>query len=514
MSLPWRYTSADEYMNGTIQRLQSNNPTYKHLNIGKYYLTKNKDDSLTSYHIQQILKAATGNQYINEITFCGICIGCDGDKENKENHSTTNEYYREDGQEAMEQLWELLLSRRQQQQQQGGSSSVSSSSSWKRITFSSCTGNGLQALSSSSRTQQQQEQQQEQVPFINAIRIKNCQLTIKDMIAIQNNMIYNTSLTHLEISECDLRTTTTTTTTNDNDKQKTIIYPLSYGIASSTSIQVLELSYCPLDEQTIQCLSTNGLRYNTSLQSILLPGCELEDTMIESLVHDGLMGHPALKHLKLFRNHCGPKGAHAISQLLSSNNLETLDLSYQQFERADKLDIQLLSVSLGKNTSLKSLILSFNKLNDDDATLLAMGLANNTSLEEIDLRANNIRDVGTVALANGVVRNSPTLKKFCMYGNPLGEVGAQSLLDAIRINTEIVIMNMDYNLSVYDKIQYYAYLNQVGRRLLKDENTNRAIWSTIIERAKTISQESRGVCTAADLIFPLVRDPALFTGFR
>jgi hypothetical protein len=126
----------------------------------------------------------------------------------------------------------------------------------------------------------------------------------------------------------------------------------------------------------------------------------------------------------------------------------------------------------------------------------------------------NIRDVGTVALANGVVRESPTLKKFWMYGNPLGEVGARSLLGAICINTEIEVMNMDYNLSVYDKIQYYAYLNQVGRRLLKDENTNRALWSIIIERAKTISQESRGVCTAADLTFPIVRDPALFNGFR
>ncbi|KAL3895266.1 MAG: hypothetical protein SGARI_007499, partial [Bacillariaceae sp.] len=160
------------------------------------------------------------------------------------------------------------------------------------------------------------------------------------------------------------------------------------------------------------------------------------------------------------------------------------------------------------------LALSFNKLNDDDAACLAEGLTHNKNLVELDLRANNIRDKGAEILANDVVMHAPKLRKFCLYGNPLGEIGAKSLLAAIKINTELHVMNMDYSLSVYDETQYYAYLNQVGRRLLKKRDFHPALWTVVMERAKRISLETRGVCTEADLIYPFVRDPAVFNAWQ
>jgi hypothetical protein len=183
-----------------------------------------------------------------------------------------------------------------------------------------------------------------------------------------------------------------------------------------------------------------------------------------------------------------------------------LDLSYQHFERSGKVDVELLATTLAQNTTLKNVLLSFNKLHDADATCLAEALKKHPNLIEIDRRANNIRDSGAAALAEKVVSHSPKLRKFCLSGNPLGEKGARCLLAAIKANTEVEIMNMDYGLPTYDKIHYYAYLNQVGRRVLKQDDFNPALWSIIIPRANLTSLETRGVCTAADLIYPFIRE--------
>jgi Ran GTPase-activating protein (RanGAP) involved in mRNA processing and transport len=408
---------------------------------------------------------------LNELTLCGITLESKGP--------------------ALATLSQLLCTR-----------------TWKRINFLSCQKGGcLLALSESAATN---------VPIIRAICIKGCTLQQSDTLSIQQQLKWNPELTHLEISEVDL-----TQTNSDTN----IILPLAKGVASSQSLKVLELSYCTLDADAIACLAVDGLKHNQSLVSLNIPGCELEDDAVATLVNEGLLSHhhTTLRSLKLFRNHCGPRGAKALAKLLDDSSfsitdkrtrLESLDLSYQQFERSEKLNVKLLATTLSRNTSLKHLTLSFNKLNDMDAECLAEALKNNKTLLEIDLRANNIRDKGTVALARGVVSHSPTLQKFCLYGNPLGREGAESLLDAIRLNSEIQIMNMDYNLSVYDEIQYYVYLNQVGRRLLKEDKINPAVWILILERAKRLSLETRGVCSAADLIFPFVRDPALFNEIR
>jgi Ran GTPase-activating protein (RanGAP) involved in mRNA processing and transport len=300
--------------------------------------------------------------------------------------------------------------------------------------------------------------------------------------------------------------------------------PLARGIAASISLQTLEFNYCRWTNNNnnnvaMKCLASEGLAHNKSLTTLNLPGCELEDQTIRLLVEEGIAHHSTLKHLKLFRNHCGEEGVTALAKMLARGSddktqLESLDLSYQQFERAGKLNVEILATSLRNNTTIKNLALSFNKLNDDDAECLAVGLKANKDLVELDLRANNIRDKGAAVLAEEVVMNAPKLRKFCLYGNPLGEQGAKSLLVAIRKNTELVAMNMDYSLSVYDETQYYAYLNQVGRRLLKEQDFNPALWTVVMERAKRLSLDTRGVCTAADLIFPFVRDPAVFGAWQ
>jgi Ran GTPase-activating protein (RanGAP) involved in mRNA processing and transport len=364
---------------------------------------------------------------------------------------------------------------------------------WKKVSFNCCSGQGIKALASSSSTS---------VVFIEILRIHTCQMEFDDFVALGENLQGNTLLTQLEIQEEDM--------TGSNPQS------LAAGLEVCTSLRVLEFSYCRFDTEGVETLA-RGLSRNQSLESLLLPGCELEDEQITQIIQGGLSSHPSIRNIKIFRNHCGSDGASALAKLLRPPPspdykclaLSSLDLSYQQFERAKKLDIGLLASGLSQSLSLITLSLSFNKLNDNDAQSLALGLRSNNVLQELDLRANNIRDAGTVALAEQLVAKTTSLRKLFLFGNPFGETGAQALLKAISGNSDMETLNMDYNTCSYDAIQFYTYLNQAGRRLLKDDRLNLALWPLVLERAQKVSLKSRGVCTDADLLFHLVRGPAL-----
>jgi Ran GTPase-activating protein (RanGAP) involved in mRNA processing and transport len=328
-----------------------------------------------------------------------------------------------------------------------------------------------------------------------------------DFLALGLNLQTNTLLTQLELFEEEL--------------MGVPVRDLAEGLMVTKSLRLLELSFCQFDNKGVEMLAL-GLHQNQSLESLLLPGCELEDDQITQVIQS-LLNHPRLGHIKLFRNHCGTEGASAVAKLLAAPPtrdetdttrpaiIRSLDLKYQQFERANKLDLGLISSQLAENTYLTSLILSFNKLNDTDAETLAHGLRNNRVLQELDLRANRIRDAGTIALAEHLVANQHTsLIKLFLFGNPFGGEGGRALLQSIRGNSEMVILNMDYNSCSYDEIQFCTYLNRAGRRLLKEDRLNPAIWPLVLERAQNVSRGSRGICTDADLLFELVRGgPAL-----
>ena len=95
--------------------------------------------------------------------------------------------------------------------------------------------------------------------------------------------------------------------------------------------------------------------------------------------------------------------------------------------------------------------------------------------------------------------------KLFLFGNPIGVAGAEGLLQAIRENSEMIVLNMDYNTCSYDQIQFYTYLNQAGRRLFKAGRFNHALWPLVLERVSKVSGDARGICTDADLIFELFR---------
>lgn len=445
MSLPWRFASVDDYVDGTIIQLQSGCPKLKSLKIGKYYL---HGSDLESHHVVLLLQHAKDNVNLTEVSMHGVVLDA----------------------RAAASLRQLISSTTPRQ--------------WEMVEFNFCHGDGVKILSAPT--------------LIKCIKINNCWIGREEISAVGLNLKLNRLLTKLELHEEDLRGS----------------FPgqaLADGLAITGSLESLEFGYCRFDDDGIESLA-NGLAQNKSLVNFMCPGCELEDTQIARL-SQSLSNHPRLRHVKLFRNHCGLEGATALAGMLGNDAesgipLLSLDLSYQQFERAKKLDLGLLSSSLSSNASLTELILSFNKLDDTDAEMLAYGLKENHTLQTLDLRANNIRDAGTIAIADQLVAQS-SLKKLFLFGNPFRKDGASALLTAIRNNAEMEVLNMDYNVCFYDSIQFYCYLNQAGRHLLKNDTFNPALWPLVLARAKQVSEHSHQVCTQQDIIFYLIQGPTL-----
>ncbi len=432
-------------MNGTIMQLQSESSTFQSLNIGKYYRL---DSDLESHHIILLIQHAKNNTNLTELFIDSVNI---------------------DQPTAIE-LSSLIDAPPRK---------------WKRVTFNFCHGEGLRILATPAS--------------IDCIRINQCRIGHEEFLALGFNLQHNKMLTKLEIVEEDFR-------------GLDLGQALQDGLATTFSLKTLEFSHCRFDDSAVYHLA-EGLGQNKSLVNFQTPGCELEDPQV-ALVMKSLLIHPTLRCLKICRNYCGEQGADAIASILAENDaneqsyLLSLNLSYQQFERAKRLDIGRISSSLVGNITLKDLTLSFNKLDDTDAEILALALRDNISLQKLDLRANKIKDAGAIAIAEHVVGHSG-LKELFLFGNPFYKRGSAALYEAMRGNVQIEILNMDYNKSFYDSIQCLTYVNQAGRRIFKYNNFNSALWPLVLARTQIVSQRSRGVCTCEDIIFHLVRGPAL-----
>jgi Ran GTPase-activating protein (RanGAP) involved in mRNA processing and transport len=456
MSLPWRYSSAEDYVQGMVGRLQSKEDVVRHLKIGKFYL--HGQASLETEQVASILQAAQGHARLEEITLCDVHM------------SGTS----------LSAFVDLLRSTTEQR------------TSWKKLIFNACDRQAVLALTTPSLLDHY-------IP-IDTISITRCDLQCQGFESLGRLLASN--LKKLEITE----------ETVDN----ACAVALAEGLRSTRSLKLLEMSYCTFQEQAVESLAT-GFQENKTLESLFLPGCELEDDQLAIIV-TSLQDHPTLTHVALFRNHFSTEGTKALASLQRSScsKITKLDLSYQQFERAKKLDISMVAESLATSTTLRSLSLSFNKLNNDDIQKLTAGLACNQTLQEIDLRANNVRDDGVCDLATNVLRKHPSLRKVYLFGNPFGSKGADALLGAIRENTKLMVLNMDYNSSSYESVQFYCCLNRGGRRLLKapeqEQGVPPGLWPLVLDRAKSVSQSSRGICSTADIIYHLLQGPAVLEG--
>ncbi|CAF1315247.1 unnamed protein product [Adineta steineri] len=100
--------------------------------------------------------------------------------------------------------------------------------------------------------------------------------------------------------------------------------------------------------------------------------------------------------------------------------------------------------ALRHNTTLTTISLECNDIEDDAAQYLADALQHNTTLTTLKLGSNGIGEVTAQHLADAL-RHNTTLTTLSLYNERIGNVGAQHLADALRHNTSLTTLNVGGN---------------------------------------------------------------------
>jgi hypothetical protein len=117
----------------------------------------------------------------------------------------------------------------------------------------------------------------------------------------------------------------------------------------------------------------------------------------------------------------------AIAEHISDPNccLETLKLSWNSIRLGSGIS---LANAIAFNKSLRILDLSYNAIGSDGGKIVGQSLYDNKTLEKLILANNNIDGEACFVICAATEHNF-TLKELCLDGNPIGEMGAKSIMN-------------------------------------------------------------------------------------
>ena len=450
MSLPFRYLTVGDYVDGTIQQLQENSVNVQHLKIGKYYL---HGSDLEGSHMISLFRAAEEHDRLNEISLSGVNI---------------------EDEETFTALVHLLQKRK-----------------WKTVHFVSCRGKVIQSLSAAPVDAE-------------AIRIKTCEMSQIDFCSLGQHLQRNCHLESLEVFEENLNGPNVEPLMEGLEKTRSLrMLEMSYcsfdthgstnfarGLEKNKSLDRLSLPGCELEDEQLAEILTS-LSHHPDLRSLQLHRNHCGQKGAEALARM-LSSTSRIRHLDFSFQQIERDDEKLDTPLLAvglraNTSLEFLKLSFNKF---DDEDAKMISKSLKGHPCLKELDLRANSIKDDGASSIAENLV------------------------NFKYSSSPSsLRKLYLYGNDFGDMGGQALSHAIRRNVDLQVLNMDYKLASYDEVQFYICLNRAGRRLImmRHHSDNNAVvppsslYPLVLARTSDISKKSRGVCHQSDLLYTLIR---------
>lgn len=160
-----------------------------------------------------------------------------------------------------------------------------------------------------------------------------------------------------------------------------------------------------------------------------------------------------VKALDLSGNRIGNEGVEAICKLLKKN--DTIEVLYLEDNRITDTECELLADKLRKHESLRELSLSGNRITSKGAKAIATSLRKNKSLEALWLNRNSIRDGGAKMFGTVLRSKNNTLDTLCLEGNKIRERGAKVLAKGVRKNTELKTLNLGGNKIGSKGVKYF-----------------------------------------------------------
>jgi Ran GTPase-activating protein (RanGAP) involved in mRNA processing and transport len=265
------------------------------------------------------------------------------------------------------------------------------------------------------------------------------------------------------------------------------------------------------NSQAVEALAQGGFQKNRSLESLDLSYCRLRDDDLKVIMKTL---PPTIQVLDLALNYCRSDGMAAIVAILlqEDHGLESLNLTNQHpGEFGGTLDLSLLGLAVMSNHVLRHLDVSFNLLTTNDLSNLVAALSKNTTLESINLMSNQLDD-HTMLLIGNYLPRMRGLQKLTITANRFGEDGANALLQGLMTNVYLAELSMPRGFDASDGIDYYLALNRGGRRLLLEKKRESIVplglWSLIFERVNSLYQSQPSMC--ASVLVHLLKGPVLF----
>ena len=145
------------------------------------------------------------------------------------------------------------------------------------------------------------------------------------------------------------------------------------------------------------------------------------------------------RELKLYAS---KNGLMSLAKALYRNS--TIHTLYLYSNDIDESGAVSLSQTLHHNSTLSELQLGNNRIGDKGAIALSQTLHHNSTLSELQLGNNRIGDKGAIALSESLYQNS-TLKFIGLSWNGIGDIGAIALAQSLHQNSTLQILNLSQN---------------------------------------------------------------------
>jgi hypothetical protein len=281
----------------------------------------------------------------------------------------------------------------------------------------------------------------------------------------------------------------------------------SEGLAANPTLTCLDYSKCVFEDEGSFATLMAGISLHQSLRTLHLEACFLEDAQIEQLFSHGLPN--CIQEIYMGVNFLQSRGTRALATLLQSNThpIQKLDMSRQDVWD-DRSYFYLLIDALEVNTTLVSLDVSSNFLDDSHLRLLAKALAKNSTLQELNIGGNSFDSSEGMASFSERMPFMNGLQCLRMTNTRLTNNLLESLVQGMKGNftlQKLVLDNTEHEL-----ITLYLTLNRGGRILKKSDNTvPRGVWSLVLARTRKLVSESDDPISAADVIYDLLHGPVL-----
>ncbi|OHS95774.1 hypothetical protein TRFO_38103 [Tritrichomonas foetus] len=149
-----------------------------------------------------------------------------------------------------------------------------------------------------------------------------------------------------------------------------------------------------------------------------------------------------LRSLLLSHNKIGVESSEILFQIIHDvPSLEILDLSYNPLKDTS---IESICDALKWNSTLLSIDLTDTLISDKSAVKFAKVISKNKALQKLILDNNRISDVSTILMAKALAKNH-SLIHLSLKSNEMNDDSAQVFIESLQFNNTILDIDIDYN---------------------------------------------------------------------